>query len=214
MTTRVRLLFDLDGTISDPVVGIARSLNHALVHFGHASREDEDLHVHIGPPLDEAFRALAGLSTLDQIQPYVAKYRERYLSIGYRENVLYDGIVDALRCLYAEGVQMAVCTSKRTDIAERILEMFELRQFFSFVDGGEVGIKKSQQIERLKEARLVDGKTVMIGDRAVDIEAAHQNGLLGAGVLWGYGSSQEIGSADPEFVLAAPAELAKLVSNW
>lgn len=213
MSTRVRLLFDLDGTITDPVVGIVRSLNHALVHFGHAAREEKELHTHIGPPLDEAFRALTGLASLDAIQPYVAKYRERYFSVGYKENVLYAGIVEVLSDFDAAGIPMGVCTSKRTDIAERVLEMFDVRRFFQFVDGGEVGTKKWQQIEILKARGHVDRSTIMIGDRAVDIEAAHRNGLSGAGVLWGYGSREEIDAARPEHVLASPPDLAKLIQN-
>lgn len=213
MNIRVRLLFDLDGTISDPGIGITRSLNHALVSFGRAPREEAELKAYIGPPLDEAFCALAGLSTLEEVQPYVAKYRERYSSVGYRENVLYDGVSSALERLHAAGIRMAVCTSKRADIADRVLEMFELRRFFCFVDGGEVGIKKWQQIERLKDKKLVDERTVMVGDRAVDIEAARKNGLLGAGVLWGYGTGEEIVSAKPDYVVHTPGELDKLIRN-
>lgn len=211
MSIRARLLFDLDGTISDPVLGIVRSLNHALVHFGQPAREEADLHVHIGPPLDEAFRALTGASSPGAIAPYVAKYRERYFAVGYRENVLYQGIIEALGVLDSSRIPMGVCTSKRTDIAERILEMFGVRRFFQFVDGGDAGVRKWQQIEGLRSQGFVDQTTIMIGDRAVDIEAAHRNGLQGAGVLWGYGSRQEIESAHPEHVLSVPADLQKLV---
>ncbi|HUG09875.1 MAG TPA: HAD hydrolase-like protein, partial [Opitutaceae bacterium] len=123
-----------------------------------------------------------------------------------------EGIAEGLRDLDASGVPMGVCTSKRTDIAERVLEMFDVRRFFRFVDGGEVGIKKWQQIENLKAKGLVDRATIMIGDRAVDIEAAHRNGLPGAGVLWGFGSLYEIESARPEHVIATPADMRGLIT--
>lgn len=207
------LLFDLDGTISDPIVGIVSSVNHALTHFGHAPREAPDLRVHIGPPLDEAFRALLGLSSLADIAPYVAKYRERYASIGYSENVLYPGMRETLFELDSAGVQMGVCTSKRADFAVRILEMFGIREVFQFVDGGEIGIHKWQQIERLKAKGLVDKMAIMIGDRAVDIDAGHRNGIHAAGVLWGYGTHEEIKSAAPEYVVTSPGDLKGLLQG-
>jgi len=213
MSMRVRLLFDLDGTISDPAVGVARSINHALVHFGHPARREEDLHIYIGPPLDEAFPLLAGISSEEEIARYIAKYRERYFSIGYRENTLYPGIVDALTILHSSGILMGVCTSKPVGIAERVLEMFGVRQFFQFVDGGDVGVKKWQQIQGLKARGWVDTATIMIGDRAVDIEAAHRNGLQGAGVLWGHGSREEIELTHPEHLLAKPEDLTSLASD-
>lgn len=213
MNSPARLLFDLDGTLSDPATGITRSLNHALVHFGHPARPEAELHVHIGPPLDEAFQALTGFITPAELAPYIAKYRERYFSVGYRENTLYPGIVDLLSELHASGVPMGVCTSKRTDIAERVLELFDLRRFFAFVDGGDVGTKKWQQIERLKAAGLADASTIMIGDRAVDIEAAHRNGLRAAGVLWGYGSRDELTIARPEHVFERPPDIGLLVAR-
>lgn len=200
------LLFDLDGTLSDPREGITRSLNHALTRLGLAPRPEADLLIHIGPPLDEAFRALTGLSSPEEIAPFVAAYRERYVSVGYRENRLYPGVIAALTDLRAGGFRLGVCTSKRTDIAEQVLAAFDLRDFFGFVDGGEIGTPKTRQIERLKAKGWVDEATIMIGDRAVDITAAHNNGLRAAGVLWGYGSRQELESVAPEFLLHEPGE--------
>ena len=156
---------------------------------------------------------LAGISSEDEVARYIAVYRERYFSVGYRENTLYAGIVDAFTSLSSAGILMAVCTSKPVGIAERVLEMFDVRRFFQFVDGGDVGVKKWQQIQRLKEKEWVDASTVMIGDRAVDIDAAHRNGLQGAGVLWGHGTREEIEAAGPEHLLSAPEDLKKLILN-
>ena len=106
---------------------------------------------------------------------------------------------------------MAICTSKRADVAEKILQMFGLRHFFQFISGGDVGIRKWQQIARLKELGLVDSNTIMIGDRAVDLSAAHKNHLRAAGVRWGYGSKHELKNQRPEFILKNPEQLLKLI---
>ena len=106
------VLFDLDGTLSDPLEGIARSLNYALGHFGYEALAFDQVAAFVGPPLDQTFRAITGLTAEAQVNEFVAKYRERYAEIGYAENVLYPGVRDALATLCNAGVRMAVCTSK------------------------------------------------------------------------------------------------------
>lgn len=138
------LLFDLDGTLSDPLVGIGRSINYALSHFGCAPLELSQLAAYVGPPLDQTFRTLTAATGDDDIHALVAKYRERYAEVGYSENVLYPGIPEALTALAASGIPMGICTSKRADFAEKILEMFGLRKHFRFVSGGEIGVQKWQ----------------------------------------------------------------------
>ncbi|MCX5727987.1 MAG: HAD hydrolase-like protein [Nitrospirae bacterium] len=207
------IVFDLDGTISDPLVGISRSFNYALTHFGHAPVAETALLPHIGPPLDDAFRALTGISSASEIAAYVAKYRERYADIGYRENVLYPGVVESLQRLHAMGIPLGVCTSKRGDFAQRILELFEIRSLFRFVDGGDIGTPKWQQLEALIARGAISRDSVMVGDRGVDLQAAHRNGLSSAGVLWGYGSRQELEREHPRFLFAAPNELRGLAET-
>jgi phosphoglycolate phosphatase len=209
-TPYARVLLDLDGTISDPLVGIVRSINYALAHFGHAELEAHEIAIHIGPPLDQAFRAITGIQSAAELSAYVAKYRERYADVGYSENTLYPGIAETLAALTEAGVPLGVCTSKRADFAERILDMFGLRSFFRFVDGGDVGIHKWQQIEALLARGRVSGSTVMVGDRAVDLIAAHRNGLPAAGVLWGHGSRAELEAERPRYLLSSPAQLLSL----
>ncbi len=204
------LLFDLDGTLSDPLVGIGRSINYALAHYGYAERELEQLSVHIGPPLDETFKALTGVATPSHIHALVAKYRERYADVGYSENVLYPGIPEALAALGKAGIPMGVCTSKRVDFAEKILEMFNLRPHFHFVSGGEIGIHKWQQMQALLADGQVSTSSVMVGDRAVDMVAAHHNDLAAAGVLWGHGTRGELAHEQPRYLLASVAELLPL----
>ena len=207
------VLFDLDGTLSDPLVGIGRSINYALAHFGYAELPLSELAVHVGPPLDQAFSSITGLSSSSALDGFVAKYRERYGEIGYSENVLYPGIPQALHSLAGAGIRLGVCTSKREDFAEKILEMFDLRSHFSFVSGGEIGTPKWQQIDTLLENGIINQSTVMVGDRAVDITAAHRNGLHAAGVLWGHGSRQELEVEHPRYLFSAPSELLGLAKS-
>lgn len=204
------ILFDLDGTLSDPLVGIGRSLNYALASFGYAELELSEFGAHVGPPLDETFRQLTGVTADTDIATLVAKYRERYGQIGYAENVLYPGVAQALEQLRACDIPLAVCTSKRRDFAERILEMFGLWRHFAFVSGGDVGIPKWRQLEALVAAGDVGGAAVMVGDRAVDLQAAHRNGLHAAAVLWGYGSEAELTFERPRYAFKTPAEILEL----
>lgn len=207
------ILFDLDGTLSDPLVGIGRSINYALSHFGYAELPLSELTVHIGPPLDQAFRSLTGSSSSSEMDGFVAKYRERYGEIGYSENVLYPAIPAVLQRLAGAGVTLGVCTSKRVDMAEKVLELFGLRSFFSFVNGAEIGTHKWQQIQTLLEEGVVTRSSVMVGDRAVDMTAAHRNGLHAAGVLWGHGSRDELAAEQPRYLFSSPEELLVLISN-
>ncbi len=207
------LLFDLDGTLSDPLVGIGRSLNYALAHFGYRTIELAECSAYIGPPLDQAFRAITGTTSPDHVTALIAKYRERYAAVGYAENVLYPGIPEALARLAEARMPLAVCTAKPLEFAERILEMFGLRAHFAFVDGGQSGLHKWQQIEGLLAQGAVSPASVMIGDRSVDLVAAHRNGLQAAGVLWGHGSRQELEAERPRYLLRAPLELPVLLGS-
>lgn len=202
------VLFDLDGTISDPLEGIGRSINYALVHFDYEPINLSELVKYIGPPLDKTFQEITGHEK--DSEALVAKYRERYGDIGYSENVLYPGITNALLELSAAKVPMALCTSKRQDFAERILEMFGLIHYFQFINGGDVGVSKTQQIESLLSQKQVSKSTVMVGDRAVDLIAAHKNGLKAGGVLWGYGSQAELLNEAPLYLFNSPSELIQL----
>ncbi len=204
------LIFDLDGTLSDPAVGIGRSLNYALDACGYRTLSAREVSRYVGPPLDWAFREIVPDASPDTVLALVAKYRERYRDVGYAENTLYPGIADALARLSSDGVHMGVCTSKRRDFAEQILERFALRQHFTFVNGGDVGVGKGDQLRALLAQGTVRPTSTMIGDRALDIEAARANGLGAVGVLWGHGSKAELLRAGPDCLLESPLELAGL----
>jgi phosphoglycolate phosphatase len=205
------ILFDLDGTLSDPLTGIARSINYALGHFGYEALASDQFAAFVGPPIDQTFREITGLTAAAKLNEFVAKYRERYAEVGYAENVLYPGVRAALANLSDAGRVLAVCTSKRKDFAERILERFALRHFFSFVDGGEVGVHKWQQIEALQSQGKASEASVMIGDRALDLRAAQRNGLWAGGVLWGYGSYTELANERPQYLFSSPTEWSQLL---
>jgi len=200
------IIFDLDGTISDPLEGIGRSINFALANFAYKTREFPELAQYVGLPLDQIFKSLTGLEEIEVVA-LVAKYRERYADIGYSENTLYPGMAEAIATLSKASVPMAVCTSKRQDFAERILAMFGLLDQFCSVNGGDIGIQKTQQIRTLVSQGLASRSSLMVGDRAGDVTAARRNGLQAAGVLWGYGSEAELLNAEPRYILHSPAEL-------
>lgn len=200
------ILFDLDGTISDPIVGIARSINHALTALGFEEVSESRIAKYIGVPIDETFAALCDSESGKLVDQLVISYRERFSAVGYSENVLYPGVRQALTDLHDKDVRLAVCTSKRADYARRILRMFELDGLFRFVNGGDVGIRKDQQIAGMLADGKITGNAMMIGDRSVDLAAAHANGLASAGVLWGFGSRKELERENPSRLFEAPAE--------
>lgn len=201
------LIFDLDGTISDPSMGIHRCMNHALHFYGFPEVSTQTALATIGPPLDEAFSKFQPNANQSVIADLVAKYRERYAQLGFAENTIYPGIEVAVHTLSQRGVRMGVCTSKRADFAEKILSMFGLLKYFSFVDGGDVGIKKFQQLANLLAVGEIDQSSVMIGDRDVDISSAKANGLGSVGVLWGFGDREELETAGADRILSNTSEL-------
>lgn len=205
------LIFDLDGTISDPKQGIVNCMNYALTSHGFSECSGDDISRYIGPPLDVGLSSLASTTDKTLITSLVSKFRERYSERGFSENTLYPGVVESLEQLSrVAGLKLGVCTSKRVDFAERILEMFSIRHHFEFVSGGDVGIEKWQQLAWLLEDGAITEQSLMIGDRAVDLTAAHKNKLQSLAVLWGYGSLSELSQHNPVGILTKPSELASL----
>ncbi len=210
MTSPASLVFDLDGTISDPAVGIGRSINYALQFYSYPAISEDQVSQFIGPQLDTTFGSITGNSSPTHIAALVSKYRERYADVGYSENILYSGVPEALEALASAGVAIGLCTSKRVDFAESILRLFGLRHHFRFLSGGEIGVHKKQQLASLLSDRTISLTSIMIGDRAVDIEAAKVNGLGSVGVLWGHGSVEELTAAGPNALLEFPHQLVEL----
>ena len=205
-------IFDLDGTISDPKVGIARSINFALECHDFESKDEDEIGKLIGLPLDQMYAQLIDVTEPSLVSSLVVKYRERYTEIGYAENRMYDGMEASLRFLDSQTAShLGICTTKPVDMAQKILEMFELDQLFEFVSGGVIGIEKHQQLERLLHDGTISRSSLMIGDRFIDIRAARHNQLRSAAVLWGYGSRAELEREEPSYLLQSPSQIKELV---
>jgi phosphoglycolate phosphatase len=207
------LVFDLDGMLTDPLLGIFRCMNFALTSFDYPPRKEAEIIPFIGPPLEVALSALSGSDDETHVKALMATYRERYGELGFAENTVYGGIIELLDSLRERGQPMGVCTSKFEKYAIKVLEQFKLRDYFQFVSGGDYGIAKSRQLADLLAAGTITRDALMIGDRAVDLTAAHSNGLASAGVLWGYGSLAELSAEGPAYLCETPAALLRVVTN-
>jgi len=205
------IVFDLDGTISDPSIGIVRCTNFSLQAMGLEKVEPEKVRSLIGVPLQDMLRQCAGEVRNDKLEQLICKYRERYASLGYAENKLYEGIPELLTELGDRGIRLGICTSKRRDFAVQILSMFDLCSHFSFVDGGDIGVEKSDQLARLVQSGMHPETTIMVGDRAVDVLAARHNAIVSVGVSWGFGTQQELANARPDFLADTPCDVAQLI---
>ena len=209
------IFFDLDGTLTDPKVGITRSIQYALQRLDHPTIPTADeLTWCIGPPLRTSFVQLLGGE--DAADRAVALYRERFSDIGLYENGVYDGIDEVLTSLGSAGHRLFVATSKAHVFADRIIDHFGLRRHFEGVFGAELDgtrVDKSDLLGyALTQASADPARTLMIGDRSHDMIGAKNNGINGIGVLYGYGSRDELLQAGARHVCATPAEILACVS--
>ena len=208
----MNILFDLDGTLTDPKEGIVASIEYALASLGHSGQANENLERFIGPPLRNAFSELLDTKNLTVINAAVELYRERFRELGMYENRVYDGIPRALERLCRSGSRLFVATSKPQVFAERILEHFDLARSFDGVYGcgldGTLSDKAELIAHILAAEQLRQTDTVMVGDRHHDACGAIANGLAPVGVLWGYGTHAELMQAGVCRFLRHPDELA------
>ncbi len=204
------IYFDLDGTLTDPKVGITRSIQYALDKLGHPAIPSEDeLTWCIGPPLHASFTKLLGHEHSSDLA--VSHYRERFAEIGIFENSLFAGIPDILSALARPGRRLFVATSKPGVFAERIIDHFGLRRHFERVFGSELDgtrVDKTHLLKyALRETSVDPSRAIMIGDRSHDIIGARNNGMNAIGVLYGYGSREELTEAGALHVCARPRGL-------
>lgn len=190
------LLFDLDGTLTDPMLGITRCVAYALARLGREVADLSTLTPYIGPPLKQSFCHLGGLSE-QEAERAVAYYRERFAPVGIYENRLYKGITDLLALLRQQGRRLYLATSKPTCYAQQILDHFHLSNFFDYVGGSNLDGTRTRKEEViahvLEQNPMIDvSKAVMIGDRCYDMEGAIKHGILPFGVLYGFGSQEEL----------------------
>lgn len=203
------ILFDLDGTLTDSSEGITKSVAYALQHFAIPTTDLQTLNKFIGSPLIDSFQQFYGMDPA-QAQTAVNKYRERFSQTGIFENRVYPGVPELLSALKLQGKQLLVATSKPTVFAERILDHFNLRQYFDFVAGsGLDGTRpnKTAVIRYALEQQNIDllRKTIMVGDRQYDMAAANQVGIDSLGVLYGFGTKTELQAAGANYLAADPA---------
>ena len=208
-------LFDLDGTLTDPGEGITRSVQYALEKFGIHVEDRTQLYCFIGPPLHESFEVYYGFSRPDAMKA-VDYYREYYSVKGIFENLVYDGIREALEQLTANGVRVCLATSKPEYYAKQILQHFALDGYFTAVAGSEMDGTRTKKAEVVERALMLLGNPcaadcVMIGDREHDVQGGAAHGLDTVGVLFGYGSRQELERAGAVHIAPTPADIVKII---
>lgn len=207
------IFLDLDGTLTDPKLGITRCIQHALQALGEPVPETDTLTWCIGPPLLDSFEQLVGARRAPEA---VAHYRARFADTGLFENALYPGIPDSLAQLQAAGCRLYLATSKPLVFARRIVEHFALDPYFDDLFGSELDGTRSHKADLLEHALTVSGadlaQSIMVGDRQHDMLGARAVGMLGVGVLYGYGDAQELSQHGAHTLLETPEELPQLRS--
>lgn len=207
------VFFDLDGTIADSAPGILGSMQYALGKFGlHPTREQ--LRRYLGPPLQQMF---ADFLPPEQVAEGVRIYREYYGGGGLFDARIYDGIPEAFRRLSGAGVAVCLATAKPRDTALRVLDHFDLTRWFALVGGTdeEAGVADKTAVIRknMRDGGFAPQDCLMVGDRRDDLLGAEAAGVDGLGVLYGYGSREELES-HPHIALAdSPLAVAKFVLN-
>lgn len=209
------ILFDLDGTLTDPKIGITKSVQYALVKFGIEEPDLDKLIPFIGPPLVESFQEFYSLNE-EQAQAAVRYYREYFAKTGMYENAVYPGIIELLAELKSAGKELIVATSKPTVFSEQIIEHFGLTQFFKAIVGSNLDGSRIHKDEVIAFALqdltgTIYDSVIMVGDRKHDIIGAQKNGIASIGVTYGYGTQEELTQAKPVYSAATVEELGKLL---
>lgn len=208
------VLFDLDGTLTDPKEGITKSVQYALEKMGIIEPDLRKLEPFIGPPLQETFVNEYGMDN-EQANAAIQFYRERFKAKGMFENKLYPGIIELLMQLKEQNKILIVATSKPTVFAEQILQFFNLHSYFDLVIGSNLDGTRSTKTEIIQYIldqypKLDRSEFIMIGDRKHDIIGATNTGIHSIGVTYGYGSIEEITPASPTYVVRSIEELSEL----
>ena len=209
-------IFDLDGTLTDPGLGITKSYRHALAPFG-IHEELDELTRFIGPPLRDVFRDIYGFSDTDT-EKAVALYREYYSTDGLLENTVYPGIPELLQYLLDNKKTLAVATNKVRPYTIEILKHFQLERYFTFISGDEMDGSLTKNGKRDIIQAVFDAidpernmSAAMIGDRKNDVHGAWETGIHCIGVTWGYGSHEELLDAGATHLAGTPEELRRLL---
>ena len=209
------VLLDLDGTLIDSNPGILASCLAALRALGHEPDDTLDIRHTIGPPLEGMMQVLLQPYGDDRVDEAVAAYRRHYGETGYLGSVPYPGIGQSLEEMKRTGFRIYLATSKRAIFANRILDHLKFTAYFDgiygSVPGGELDHKPELLAHILSEHSLSPARSLMVGDRRYDISGAHAVGMLGLGVLWGYGTRDELETAGADQLVDSPADLTRTV---
>ncbi|MNJ95210.1 5'-nucleotidase [compost metagenome] len=211
MKSYKHILFDLDGTLTDPAEGITKCIAYALASKGIHTTDLNSLKPLIGPPLKDSFIHTFGFEESEAIA-CVEKYRERFSTIGLYENILFDRIPELLALLKTKGYSIYLATSKPEIFAHKILQHFAINTYFDFAGGSALDDSrptKTSVIQYVMEqAKLTNPQDcLMIGDRKHDLIGARETGMDAVGVLYGYGSQAELEQEDPTYLLATVTDL-------
>jgi len=208
------LLFDLDGTLTDSKPGIINCLQYALDKLGKPEPDGEKLNCYVGPPLHKTFEKITG--DPEKAMVAVGYYRERFSTVGLFENSVYEGIIPMLQKLKEAGKVLAVATSKPQPYTDRILERYELTEYFTTIVGSEMDGGRSDKAEVIAEAmtrlQIKDkDKVLMIGDRQYDMIGASKNSIACLGVGYGYAEGNELKDAGATYQVESVKELEKFL---
>lgn len=209
------VLFDLDGTLTDPGEGITNSVAYALNKFNIKVEYKKELYNFIGPPLIDSFMKYYGMNYEDGLKA-VEYYREYFGVTGIFENTMFEGIPELLDSIKKSGRKISLATSKPEQYAVRILEHFGLTKYFDFIGAATMDESRSKKVDvityTLDKLGVTDkSEVVMIGDRHHDIDGANQNGLDSIGVLFGYGSRDELENAGATYIAETINDIIKFL---
>lgn len=211
------VFFDLDGTLTDPAVGITKSVAYALERYGIYVENLSVLNVFIGPPLVASFKKYFDF-TDEQAKDALQIYREYFSVYGLFENEVYDGIEDLLSCLKEKGIRVCLATSKPEKYAKRILEHFGLDKYFYFIAGNTMEETRSEKKKLLQyifesNPEIKPSESVMVGDRCYDIEGGKGHGVMTVGIGYGYAPDGELKNSGADIIANTVAELKSILLN-
>lgn len=209
------VLFDLDGTLTNPELGITNCVMYALEKFGIKVDSRKKLHPFIGPPIKHSFQYFYGFSE-EESTLAVAYFRERFSQIGWRENEIFEGIAEVLQELKKRNKKIILASCKLEEYSIRILKHFQIEQYFDFIAGSTMDGRRSEKEDviayALEQCKIQDkSKVIMVGDRKYDIVGANINGIDSMGVLFGFGDYEELKAAKATIIVKEVEEILRYI---
>lgn len=217
MLEKKLVLFDLDGTVTNPEEGIIAAIKYSLEYMNLEPLSEKELKKFIGPPLKESYQKYYHLSD-EESNEAVEFYREYYSTKGIFENFLYPGMLKVLQTLLEKGLTLGIATSKPEKYAKQIVSYFKLEKYFAGVFGSKMDGTRSKKAEVIRYSlghfpSIGKDEAVMIGDRVHDILGAKKNGLESIGVLYGFGSRDELEEAEATIIVDLPEEILSVLAE-